>query len=74
MSDPPAPWCHAFVARGVVCHPKVLKGVISMSHVALFSQLDDIFSKPLIGISYDSLGINSDIFDLYALSLEGMLE
>ena len=44
---------------------KVIKGVISMPHIALSDQLTEIFTKPLKEISYDSFGTKLDMFDKY---------
>ena len=51
------------------CHyirDKVLSGMISTPHVSSSSQLADIFTKSLAGVSYDSLCSKLGMFDLYA--------
>ncbi|CAA6666948.1 unnamed protein product [Spirodela intermedia] len=45
---------------------KVMFGLISTSHVVLFHQLVDIFTKSLTDISYDTTCTKLDMFDLYA--------
>ena len=51
------------------CHyirDKVLSGIISTPHVSSSSQLADIFTKSLAGVSYDSFCSKLGMFDLYA--------
>ena len=51
------------------CHyirDKVMSGVISTPHVASSHQLADIFTKSLVGISYDTTCTKLGMFDLYA--------
>ena len=51
------------------CHficDKVLMGVISTPHVSSSDHFVDIFTKSIIGVSYDCLGSKLDIFDLYS--------
>ena len=40
--------------------------VISIPHVSSSDQLTDIFTKSVIGMSYDCLGSNLGMFDLYS--------
>ena len=47
-------------------HDKVLMGVISTPHVSSSDQLTDIFTKSIIGVSYDCLGSKLGMFDLYS--------
>ena len=47
-------------------HEKALMGVISTPHVSSSNQLADIFTKSIIGISYDCLGSKLGMFDLYS--------
>ena len=51
------------------CHfirDKVLMGVISTPHVSSSDQLADIFTKSVIGVSYDFLVSKLGMFDLYS--------
>ena len=51
------------------CHfirDKVLKGVISTPHVSSSDQLANIFTKSVIGVSYDCLGSKLGMFDLHS--------
>ena len=51
------------------CHfirEKVLMRVISTPHVSLSNQLADIFTKSIIGVSYDCLGSKLGMFDFYS--------
>ena len=51
------------------CHfirDKVLMGVISTPHVSSSDQIVDIFTKSIIGVSYDCLGSKLGMFDLYS--------
>ena len=45
---------------------KVLIGVISTPHILSSDQLVDIFTKSIIGVSYDCLGSKLGMFDLYS--------
>ena len=47
-------------------HDKVLMGVISTPHVSSSDQLADIFTKSVIGVSYDCLESKLCMFDLYS--------
>ena len=46
----------------------VLIGVIYTPHVSSSDQLTDIFTKSIIGVSYDCLGSKLGMFDLYSLA------
>ena len=46
-------------------HDKGLMGVNSTPHVSSSDQLTDIFTKSIIGVSYDFLGSKFGMFDLY---------
>ena len=51
------------------CHyirDKVMYGVISTPHVTSSHQLVDVFTKSLVGISYDTTCTKLGKFDLYA--------
>ncbi|CAA6671116.1 unnamed protein product [Spirodela intermedia] len=53
------------------CHyiqDNIIFGLISTLHVVSSHQLTYVFTKSLIGISYDTTCIKLDIFDLYALA------
>ena len=43
-------------------------GVISTSHVSSSDQLTEIFTKSIIGVSYDCLRSKLGMFDLYILA------
>ena len=45
---------------------KVLMGVISTPHVSSSDQLVDIFTKSIIGVSYDCLRSKLGMFDLHS--------
>ena len=45
---------------------KVLMRVISTPHISSSDQLTDIFTKSIIGVSYDCLGSKLGMFDLYS--------
>ena len=45
---------------------KVLMGVISTPHVSSSDQLTDIFTKSIIGVSYDYFKFMLGMFDLYS--------
>ena len=47
-------------------HDKVLMRVISTPHVSSSDQLADIFTKNIIGVSYDCLGSKLGMLDLYS--------
>ena len=47
-------------------HDKVFMGVISTPHVSSSDQLADIFTKSIIGVSYDCLGSKLGMFDVYS--------
>ena len=50
------------------CHfirDKVLMGVIYTPHVSSSDQLADIFTKSIIGVSYECLGSKLGMFNLY---------
>ena len=58
------------------CHficDKVLMCFISTPHVSSSNQLVDIFTKSIIGVSYDFLGSKLAMFDLYSLASGGLL-
>ena len=51
------------------CHfirDKVLMGVIFTLHVSSSDQLADIFTKRIIGVSYDCLRSKLGMFDIYS--------
>ncbi|CAA6669248.1 unnamed protein product [Spirodela intermedia] len=45
---------------------KVMSRLISNLHVTSFYQLTNVFTKSLVGISYDVMCTKLGIFDLYA--------
>ena len=47
---------------------KVMSRVISTPHVASSYQLVDVFTKTLVGISYDTTCTKLGMFDVYALA------
>ena len=51
--------CHFIRDKGLI-------GVISTPHVSSSDQLTDIFTKSIIGVSYDCLGSKLGMFDLYS--------
>ena len=62
-----------FIAENLAfhCHfirDKVLMRVISTPHVSSSDQLTNIFTKSIIGVSYDCLGSKLSKFDIYSLA------
>ena len=49
-------------------------GVISTPHVSSSDQLTDIFTKSIIGVSYDCLGSKLGMFELYSLAWGEVLD
>ena len=47
---------------------KVMSGVICTPHVTSSHQFADVFTKSLVGISYDTTCTKLGMFDLYALA------
>ena len=41
--------------------------VVSTPHLSSLDQLADIFTKSIIGVSYDCVGSKPNMFDLYSL-------
>lgn len=59
------------------CHhvcDNVLKAIISTLHVSSANQLINIFAKSLNSISYNSMGANLSMFNLYAPTWKGLLD
>ncbi|CAA7406196.1 unnamed protein product [Spirodela intermedia] len=69
-----------FIARNLIFHnrtkhieigyhyirDKVMSRLISNLHTTSFHQLTNVFTKSLVGISYDVMYTKLSIFDLYA--------